>query len=175
MMVETPEAADAPGLRLRDPAERVSPRAIRFWTVRAGVGWLALSAVQVAILILTDTASHRATNIAVLAATVLVGIGHLIVMPHWRFRVHRWEVSTTAVYAQSGWIRQERRIAPLSRIQTVDSERGPLELLFKLANVTITTASAAGPIKINGLDRSTADRLVDELTVATERSEGDAT
>jgi hypothetical protein len=161
--------------RLRDPANQVSTRAIRFWTVRAAVGWIVLAAVQVAILIFTDTASHRGTNLLVLGATIVVGLGHLIVMPRWRYRVHRWEISPTAVYAQSGWIRQERRIAPLSRIQTVDSERGPLEQVFKLANVTVTTASAAGPIKINGLDRSTADRLVDELTAATDKSEGDAT
>jgi membrane protein YdbS with pleckstrin-like domain len=174
----TIDAAATPyksGLRLRDPANHVSPRAIRFWTVRASVGWIVLAAVQVGFLIFTDTAAHRADNLAGLAATIVVGVGHLIVMPRWRYRVHRWEVSPTAVYAQSGWLRQERRIAPLSRIQTVDSERGPLEQLFKLANVTVTTASAAGPIKIDGLDRDTADRLVDELTAATDKFEGDAT
>ena len=77
---------------------------------------------------------------------------HLIVMPQWRYRVHRWETSADAVYTQSGWFNQERRIAPISRIQTVDSHRGPFEQLFGLANVTVTTASAAGPLEIHGLD-----------------------
>jgi membrane protein YdbS with pleckstrin-like domain len=162
-------------VRLRAPANLVSTRAIRFWTIRALLGWIVLIALQVVILIFTHTDGHRATNLVVLTATVLVALAHLIIMPRWRYRVHRWELSATAVYAQAGWIRQERRIAPLSRIQTVDSERGPLEQLFKLANVTVTTASAAGPIKINGLDRTTADRLVDELTAVTDQSGGDAT
>jgi len=70
---------------------------------------------------------------------------------------------------------QERRIAPLSRVQTVDIERGPLEQLFRLANVTVTTASAAGPLRIHGLDRATAEGLVAELTEVTSQSEGDAT
>src|SRR4051794_41629800 len=65
-------------------------------------------------------------------------------MPRWRFAVHRWEAAPDAVYTQSGWFDQERRIAPVSRIQTVDTERGPLEQLFGLSSVTVTTASAAG-------------------------------
>nr|WP_238362929.1 PH domain-containing protein [Actinopolymorpha pittospori] len=96
-------------------------------------------------------------------------------MPRWRYAVHRWESTAEAVYTQSGWFDQERRIAPISRIQTVDSERGPLEQIFGLSNVTVTTASAAGPLKINGLDRDTAQRLVDDLTSTTQATHGDAT
>jgi membrane protein YdbS with pleckstrin-like domain len=79
------------------------------------------------------------------------------------------------VYTRYGWLNQESRIAPISRIQTVDSERGPFEQLFGLANVTVTTASAAGPIKIHGLDKATAQRLVDDLTANTQATRGDAT
>jgi len=41
--------------------------------------------------------------------------------------------------------------------------------------VTVTTASAAGPLKIHGLDRDDAQKLVDELSVAIEYTRGDAT
>jgi membrane protein YdbS with pleckstrin-like domain len=118
---------------------------------------------------------HVGLRSAALGLTVLFAATHLIVMPRWRYRVHRWEVSATAVYTQSGWISQERRIAPISRVQTVDTERGPLEQIFRLANVTVTTASAAGPLRIHGLDLSTAEGLVAELTEVTGHSEGDAT
>ncbi|SDI87097.1 hypothetical protein SAMN05444157_0567 [Frankineae bacterium MT45] len=174
-------------LHLRDPAHRVSPRAKRFWTLRALIPWLVILAVEVAITVAIKVAHHGSPSgqqsaqrgfhvmLTILAITLLVAAAHLIVMPRWRYRVHLWEVSDSAVYAQSGWITQERRIAPLSRVQTVDIQRGPLEQLFKLANVTVTTASAAGPIKIHGLDKQTADDLVARLTIATEASVGDAT
>ena len=110
-----------------------------------------------------------------LAATIVMGAAHLIVMPQWRFRVHRWEATPHAVYTQAGWFAQQRRIAPLSRIQTVDTERGPIEQLFGLSNVTVTTASAAGPLKIHGLDRGTAQRLVDELASTPDVLQGDGT
>jgi membrane protein YdbS with pleckstrin-like domain len=79
------------------------------------------------------------------------------------------------VYTLTGWFNQERRIAPLSRIQTVDTERGPLEQLFRLANVTVTTASAAGPLRIHGLAPDTADQLAAALTAATAADATDAT
>jgi uncharacterized protein len=114
-------------------------------------------------------------HVIALAVTVVVAGVHLVAMPQWRFRVHRWEVTANAVYTQAGWFSQERRIAPISRIQTVDVERGPLEQLFGLSNVTVTTASAAGPLKIHGLERERAQTLVDELVRSVESTRGDAT
>jgi membrane protein YdbS with pleckstrin-like domain len=160
-------------MQLRDPAHHVSPRAIVFWTVRAMPGWLLVLASQVLWFVVSQ--DYESLRIAALVVTVLVATAHLTVMPRWRYRVHRWEVTDNAVYTQSGWLSQERRIAPISRVQTVDTERGPLEQLFKLANVTVTTASAAGPLRIHGLDRTVADDMVAHLTEVTSRSEGDAT
>ena len=95
---------------------------------------------------------------------VLLDAAYIAVVPAWRYRVHRWEVTETAVYTQTGWWSRERRVAPMSRIQTVDWNQGPVERLFGLANVTVTTASAAGALSVAGLDRRTAEQLVAELT-----------
>jgi len=172
--VSAPAAPGHPAaLSLRPPRHRVSRTAIRYWRVRALLGWLVVVAGQLAWLLLTD--GHRGLHVLGLAVTVVVAVAHLIVMPQWRYNVHRWEVAPQAVYTRAGWLHQESRIAPISRIQTVDSERGPLEQLFGLADVTVTTASAAGPLSIEGLDRATAERLVDELTTAAQATRGDAT
>jgi membrane protein YdbS with pleckstrin-like domain len=40
----------------------------------------------------------------------------------------------------------------MSRIQTVDTVRGPLQQLLGLSTVTVTTASAAGPLQVKGID-----------------------
>jgi membrane protein YdbS with pleckstrin-like domain len=160
-------------MQLRDPVHLVSRRAVAYWTVRAVPLWLVVLVAE--LFWLSSSGDHSGLRVGVPALTVLLAATHLIVMPRWRYRVHRWEVTATAVYTQSGWIIQERRIAPLSRVQTVDTERGPLEQLFRLANVTVTTASAAGPLRIHGLDRATAESVVAELTETTGNSQGDAT
>lgn len=158
---------------LRDPANLVSPRAKRFWAARAAVPWVLVIGAQTFWLVTDDSASTLRG--VVLTVCVVLALVHVIVMPQWRYRIHRWEATDTAVYTQSGWLNQQRRIAPLSRIQTVDSARGPIEQIFRLASITVTTASAKGPLKIEGLDRAVADQLVHDLTTATEQTSGDAT
>lgn len=155
---------------LRDPAHRVSPRARVMWMVTAATeGVVALVVLLVAVLAWDAV---PAWTLAVLAAAVVAWVA---VVPQWRFLVHRWETTATAVYTQTGWWARERRIAPMSRIQTVDYAEGPVERAFGLANVTVTTASAAGALSIAGLDRDVARRLVDDLTRQADAVEGDAT
>ena len=108
--------------------------------------------------------------LGLLAVAAYVGV-----VPQWRYLVHRWEVTETAVYTQTGWWARERRIAPMSRIQTVDYAESPVARLFGLATVTVTTASAAGALQIAGLDKLRARDLVDELTLKADAVEGDAT
>ena len=141
--------------------------------MRAAIGWLVLAGAEVVWLI--GAGSLVTLRLVALVATGVLAVLHLMVMPQWRYRVHRWESTDQAVYTQTGWFTQERRIAPISRIQTVDSEFGVLERLFGLANVTVTTASAAGPIKVHGLDKDTASQLVAQLTSTTAATPGDAT
>ena len=94
-----------------------------------------------------------------IAGTVLVVGSYAAVVPALRYRIHRWEITHEAVYTLSGWLVREWRIAPISRVQTVDTERGPLQQLLKLADLTVTTASARGPVKIVGLDEHQATEL----------------
>jgi membrane protein YdbS with pleckstrin-like domain len=159
-----------PGLRV--PGNRVSRRAISYWTARAAASGAVVIAVE---LILAAVSGFPALwRAAIVVTATFVGL-HAIIMPRWRYRVHRWEVTDEALYTRSGWFSVHWRIAPISRIQTIDSHRSVGERLFGVANVTATTASAAGPVRIHGLDRQLADRLLDQLAVATGQTPGDAT
>jgi uncharacterized protein len=169
-MSVAPGTPTLPGLR--DPSNRVSRRAIGYWTVRAVVRGLFLLAIEIGVAVGVGFGMWLAIAAPVTAAVVA---GYTLIMPRWRFRVHRWEVTDEAVYTRSGWISVHWRIAPISRIQTIDSHRSFGERLFGLANVTVTTASAEGHVYIHGLDRATADHLLDVLTIATGRTPGDAT
>ena len=161
-----------PTVTLREPSRRVSPRARAMWRVSAlAEGLMTLTVMAVADRLVDDV------DLPWWAFALAVG-AHLAwaaVVPQWRYLVHRWEVTETAVYTQTGWWARERRIAPMSRIQTVDHAEGAVERLFRLATVTVTTASAAGALRISGLDKDVARRLVDELTLKADAVEGDAT
>ncbi|KQV67923.1 hypothetical protein ASC64_12120 [Nocardioides sp. Root122] len=158
---------------LRAPGHQVSPRAIPFWTVSALVGdALLVIAATLAYVLVPDAPGWVGLVVLLLGVLAVV---HVLVMPRIRFRVHRWEVSDTAVHTREGWIGRQSRIAPISRVQTVDSRQGALMRLFGLASITVTTASAAGPITIDCLDAEVAREVVARLTAITAVTEGDAT
>jgi uncharacterized protein len=169
----TSPASGGTATRLRAPVNRVSSRAVLYWFTRALLGWLLVVSAQVVAWVFGWPVPPW--HAQVLVVTTLLAIIHLSVMPAWRFRVHRWELTTDAVYTRSGWLTQEWRIAPVSRIQTVDTERGPIGRVFRLAKVTVTTASAAGPLVIDGLDEVTATEFSAQITAAAGASQGDAT
>ncbi|BBX18948.1 hypothetical protein CRI77_02215 [Mycolicibacterium duvalii] len=147
---------------LVEPAHPPSRKAPLVWAIGAAIPW-ALAVVGQVVWFALD---GRWVWLHVLAAvaTVLGIVANVVIAPLWRYRVHRWDLDATAVYTRTGWLVQERRIAPISRVQTVDTYRGPLDRLFGLANVTVTTASSAGAVRIVALDSNVADWLVARLT-----------
>ena len=147
---------------LADPAFPPSRKAPLVWAIGAAIPWLLLVIGQ----LVWFAIDRRLTWLHwVAAAVTVIGIVvFVVVVPMWRYRVHRWEIGAQAVYTRTGWLVQERRIAPISRVQTVDTYRGPLDRLFGLANVTVTTASSAGAVRIVALDSEVADRVVAQLT-----------
>ena len=157
---------------LRPPAHRVSPRAVQWWRLRALILLVVLTAPQVVALLVAGATGPIWTFPVV---TGLVTAGYALVVPGLRYRIHRFEVTDEAVYTLSGWLTREWRIAPISRVQTVDTQHGPLQQLLRLATVTVTTASARGAVTIAGLDAGDAAELARSLTATTQATPGDAT
>lgn len=172
--MDTQASAEA---ALREPAHQVSPRAVAFWRTSALIGAAILWALAgVGYVLLGRLPEGRPWYVLpALLLLVALTLVQVIAMPVVRFRIHRWEVTPTAIFTRSGWLTREERIAPLSRVQTVDSHQGAMMRLFGLASITVTTASAAGPVRIDCLDAEVARRVVAELTEITSASEGDAT
>jgi membrane protein YdbS with pleckstrin-like domain len=132
------------------------------WALSASLGWIVLVVAQAAWWFVRPTPTWL--HVTVAGVTVVLMVVHIGVVPVWRYRVHRWEIGPQAVYTRTGWLMQQRRIAPISRVQTVDTYRGPMDRLFGLANVTVTTASSAGAVHIVALDNEVADQVVAQLT-----------
>lgn len=164
---------EATTVALRPPRHRLPRRAIGYWTARGLAGAVPLVA-GLAVAYGFAEAARSWLGPTLLAVTGLA-LAHAAVVPSWRYTVHRWEATGEAVYARSGWFVREWRVAPLSRVQTVDTVRGPLHRLFGLATVTVTTASAHGPVTLEALDADDAEATARELTDVVQATEGDAT
>jgi membrane protein YdbS with pleckstrin-like domain len=165
-----------PGLALplRPPAHQVSPRAVHWWRLRGLLMLPVLVGPQAVVLVVLGANSPGWLTLTTTLTAVVV-LAYVVAVPQILYRLNRWEVTPEAVYTLSGWLVREWRIAPISRVQTVDTEHGPLQQMLKLASVTVTTASARGPVKIEGLDEHAAAELSRTLTETTQATPGDAT
>lgn len=158
-------------VRLRPPAHRVSGRARWWWALHA----LITVCVLVAGIVWLLVATGRRLPWWAWAVLGACGAAYVVTMPLARYALHRWETSELSFYTQSGFLTRERRIAPFSRVQTVDYNQGAIARLFRLATVRVTTASAAGHLAVSGLDRAVAEQLVEDLLRRTEAERSDAT
>jgi len=163
---------DGAVLRLRAPSERVSPRARLMWITTD-----TLRGVVIVVFLSFATGPWHWFDLPgwVLWAIAALLLAYAALVPQWRYLVHRWEVTDTAVYTQTGWWARERRIAPMSRVQTVDHREGAVSRLFRLSTVRVTTASSAGALTIEGLDRDRALAIIEDLTRMADSVPGDAT
>lgn len=160
-------------MQLPRPERRVASRAPAYWRLRGGL----VAAVLLVVAGVVQFAVRPPTPAAVLMWLVVavVVVVEVLVMPRWRYAVHRWDVNDEAVSTQIGWWVSELRVAPISRVQTVDTERGPLMRLFGLSTVTVTTASAKGALHIPALEEAVATQLVSDLTAISAADHRDAT
>jgi uncharacterized protein len=160
-------------VRLRPPGNAPDARVVGWWRTQ----WLIGAVFAAALPGLPGLFIPAARGWLLPLSAVLGGLCLLsaVALPPWWYRVHRWEVTEDAVYVLTGAVWREWRIAPMSRIQTVDTMRGPLERGYRLATVTVTTASSKGPVKITGLDHEVAAELAERLTRITRDTPGDAT
>lgn len=161
------------GVQIRPPRHRVEKRAVWWWMLQSAFWCLPILAGLLIAAYFWE--SQRGWLWFVIAAWSVYTIATIVVEPFWRYAVHRWETNDQAVYALTGWYVREWRVAPLSRIQTVDSIRGPLEQLMGLATLRVTTASSKGAIDIGGLSAETAAELAEQLTAIAQEIPGDAT
>ena len=161
-----PDRAPGAGLPLRPPAHRVDPAARWLWALQGAVLAAVLAAAVVGLSLAVPADAPRWLDLLVAAARWLlvpVALVLVVLQPLWRFRVHRWEVTADAVYTLEGWLTRTWRIVPVSRIQTVDTTRGPLQQLLGLTSVSVRTASHAGSTSIEQLPAAVAGAVAHDL------------
>ncbi|GAA1154927.1 PH domain-containing protein [Streptomyces hebeiensis] len=160
--------------RLRPPACRVDPRSLVLWRVRLTVGGSAAVVGSWGLVSLL-TAVRSPWPWVGLCALPALAVAAVLLLPRWWFRLHRWEVTGTAVYVRGGYLRQEWGITAMSHIQTVEILRGPLQQRLGLATLLVTTASPKGELRLHGLDATTATELAERLLALAQATPGDAT
>ncbi|MBM2619346.1 PH domain-containing protein [Actinoplanes sp. LDG1-06] len=166
-------AAEETEWRIRPPRHRVDRRFI-VWQTAVAVLWAAVLLGVVGAVYWFAEVTRPWLGPVLIILSVLSTV-EIAVAPTARYLVHRWQATDDAVYALEGWFTRRWQIVPISRIQSIDTEIGPLQGLLGLATIRVTTASSEGKISIEGLDAAVARATVDRLREVTAATAGDAT
>ena len=142
--------------RLAPPREHLDPRARTMWyvseTIQMALWAIAIVAIAVVLIRFTDLSTRW---IVAIAAVLLVGSAiETAISPGVRYRSWRYEIRSDEVDLQHGFLVKTRQLVPMSRIQHVDTRRGPLQQRFGLASVVFYTA--AGAMEIPALSQEVA-------------------
>jgi len=102
--------------------------------------------------------------IIVWLAVAAVAIWFCVWYPRRLYSSWGYRIDTKVLETRSGRVFHRARLLPLTRLQHVDIERGPLERMFGLAALVLHTAGThSANIRIPGLEASEAMRLRDHL------------
>ncbi len=110
---------------------------------------------------------------AVLVLPVLLGIIGIALGLVWanrRYARFGYVLTDEAVRVRDGVVIHSDAIAPLYRVQHVDITRGPLQLSFGLATLTIHTAAPAADIRLPDLHAGDAEGVRDDILAASRRA-----
>jgi uncharacterized protein len=145
-----------------EPSQKLDPKALTVWRLGAAIGtlffWIPAG---VFILISWGTGFLWPWSWAVLTLPVLATVLQVFVIPPIEWRRWRYEITEREVDLQRGVFVVTRTLIPMSRVQHVDTQQGPLLRAYGLAAVTIATAG--GVHEIPGLATDVADDVRDRI------------
>ena len=145
--------------------KKLDKSVLKLWYIRAVIGVLAL----IGIVASTDIITAVAGVADSIRIAVLLGIGLpitllvclILVMPTLRYKMYAWGYDDKRIVVKQGVIFKKRVVIPICQIQDLHRKQGPLMMLFKLSDVTLSTAGSN--FDISTLTTAEADRMIDDL------------
>lgn len=146
-----------------EPQEQLDPRSRRVWLIGDLIGAVISTLVVAVILYLLDRWLDfgMAWVIGVPLVLAAIQLAWAFIRPEIEFRQWRFEIREDEVDLLHGVITRVRQVVPMSRIQHVDTERGPLQRRYGLSTVKFHTA--AGAMEIPQLSAERADAVRDQI------------
>ena len=120
-------------------------------TVVIGVAWY----------FLRDSDLPFNANLLWLAAVVIWCIS--LIIPFVRYERYRYRFSDEDIDVREGFLFLHRDIVPIERLHKVALESGPIDRIFGLAKVIVTTAG--GDVVIRFIEEEAAEKIVERLKV----------
>lgn len=140
--------------------EKLNKNAMKCMFVATLVQVLVLSSVLFVAWIIFKNSLPRIVE-SIMIGIVILDVIYLIVSPRVRFERYRYSITDDCIDVIEGFIFVERNIVPIERLHKIAVEKGPIDRMFNLAKVIVTTAG--GDITIRFLDDEKSEFIATSL------------
>ena len=138
---------------------------LKLWYIRAAIVAAILIGVWIsALVVLLATEVTGNVTFAVLLGVgvpVVLLLALILIMPALRFKMYGWGYDDKRIIVRQGVIFRQRVVIPVCQIQDLHRTQGPVMMMLKLSDVTISTAGSN--FDISTLTTEEADRMIDDL------------
>jgi membrane protein YdbS with pleckstrin-like domain len=97
----------------------------------------------------------------VLGALLTLDVIYVIAVPVIRYKRYKYRITDDEIDVIEGFLWVKRDIVPIERLHKIEIAQGPIDRIYKLAKVVVTTAG--GDVTIRFLEREVAESIADTL------------
>jgi len=141
--------------------EKLSKKALGCMYVATAIGSFIMLAILVALNIFLfvpeDVAIGKMISI-ILGIVILV---HTAISPYFRFHRYSYKIDEEFIDIREGYLFVRRDIVPIERLHKMQTVRGPIDTMFGVAKVKVTTAG--GDVVIRFLEQDKAEHIAEGL------------
>lgn len=84
-----------------------------------------------------------------------------MISPYFRFHRYRYQIDEEFIDIREGYLFVTREIVPIERLHKMETVRGPIDTMFGVAKVKVTTAG--GEVVIRFLEQEKAEQIAEGL------------
>ena len=94
----------------------------------------------------------------ILAVLTLIDV---LVSPYFRYHRYRYSINQECIDIIEGYLFVKRNIVPIERIHKIQTKKGPIDQMFRVAKVIVTTGG--GDVTLSFLEDERAEQIADNL------------
>lgn len=141
--------------------EKLSKRALGCMYMATTIGSLVMLAILVALNIFLFIPEDVTVGKIISIILAVVILAHTAVSPYFRFHRYSYKIDEEFIDIREGYLFVTRDIVPIERLHKMQTVRGPIDTLFGVAKVKVTTAG--GDVVIRFLEQEKAEHIAEGL------------
>ena len=98
---------------------------------------------------------------AVSLALMILILFDALASPYFRYHRYRYSINEECIDIKEGYLFVKRNIVPIERLHKLQTCKGPIDQMFKVAKVVVTTAG--GDVTIRFLEEEKAEQIAENL------------